>query len=101
MAERIYQTNIFRPNLTEEFKYIAFVLKEKFSERWQTPTQKLCRDQFCVTTTGSFGPNVPTFGCPGGMSPICWQPCQRSAAPHFVESAKNLGSVCLQMMPHF
>ncbi len=37
------------PNLTEEFKYVAFALKEKFGECRQTPTHKkmlesiLCR----------------------------------------------------------
>ena len=28
----------------------------------------MCRDKFCVTTTGAFGPNVLTFGCCGDMS---------------------------------
>ena len=30
-------------------------------------------DQFCVTMTGEFWPNVPTFGCHGNMLPTCRQ----------------------------
>jgi hypothetical protein len=29
----------------------------------------LCRDQFCVGTTGLCRPKVPTFGCRADMSP--------------------------------
>ncbi len=34
-------------------------------------TKILCRDRFCVTTTGRCRPKVLTFGCWGNMSPTC------------------------------
>jgi hypothetical protein len=59
-----YTKHIFRPNLTEEFKYIAFVLKEKFGECWQTPTQKIVLGSIlCCHDKRAFGPNVLTFTC--------------------------------------
>jgi hypothetical protein len=41
-------------------------------------TKMLCRDQFCVGTTGLCRPKVPTFGCQADMSPTCWQHSQPS-----------------------
>ena len=38
-----------------------------------TDTKMLCRDQFCVGTTGPCRPKVPTFGCRANMSPTCWR----------------------------
>ena len=59
-----YIKQIFWPNLTEEFKYVAFVLKENFDECWQTLTQNLYKDQFCVATTGAFWPMCQHLAVP-------------------------------------
>jgi hypothetical protein len=40
MTEQISQTNISTKSYREEFKYVAFVHKEKFGECWQTLSQK-------------------------------------------------------------
>ena len=42
-------------------------------------TKMLCRDQFCVGTTGPSRPKVPTFGCRADMSPTCRRHCQPSS----------------------
>ena len=64
---------IFRQNLTEEIKCVAFIIVLVDVNKHQQ--NKLCWDQLCVATsarTGVFGPNVLTCGCPGDMSPTCW-----------------------------
>ena len=41
-------------------------------------TKMLCRDQFCVGTTGPSRPKVPTFGCRADMLPTYWGHSQPS-----------------------
>ena len=67
-----YQTNI----LTKSYRGIQVSSLRtigEFGGCWQMPTQKKNQDQCCVTMTGAFGENVPTFGCCGDMSPTCWR----------------------------
>ena len=60
--------------LTKEF-YVCTsgTIEENLEDVGKSRHKKRCRDQNCVTTTGAFGQNVPTFGCHGDMSPTCRQ----------------------------
>jgi hypothetical protein len=58
-------------------------------------TKMLCRDQFCVGTTGLCWPKVLTFGCRADMSPTCRRHSQPSLGGQIgqiqVNSLKGMG----------
>jgi len=51
----------------------------KFGESRQSPTQKMCWERICVSSSGACRPNVPTFGCRANMQHVSNFPSQQVA----------------------